>query len=120
VAIPVVRQGSRVLRHAEIQGLDLLEPDGWGIPGPLPDHADWIEDLGALDLVVVPGIAFDRQGRRLGFGGGYYDRFLSLTQAPKIGLSYDCTLLDEVPVEPHDARVDIVITESSTLRVGAH
>jgi len=119
VAVPVVQRGSRTLLHAEIQELDRLEPDEWGIPSPLPGHADWIEDLSAFDLVVVPGIAFDRQGRRLGFGGGYYDRFLHQIRAPRIGLTYESLLLDEVPIEPHDAAVEILITEFSTIRVGA-
>ena len=78
---------------------------------PPPDHDAWVEDLTAIGLVLVPGLAFDAQGRRLGYGGGYYDRFLRQTAAPRVGLTFDCLLLDEVPEEPHDVRVDVVLTE---------
>jgi len=118
VVIPVVQRDSRALRHAEIRGLEQLRLSAWGLFRPLPDHADWIEDLEEIDLVVVPGIAFDARGGRLGFGGGFYDRFLPQVQAPKVGLTYDCLLLDEVLVEPHDVSVDIVVTESAVYRNG--
>lgn len=116
VAVPVVRPGTRILAHAEIQGLEQLVPDAWGIPSPPPDHGEWIEALDEIELIVVPGVAFDARGHRLGLGGGYYDRFLSRVSAPKVGLTYDCLLLDEVPLEPHDAVMDIVVTESAVYR----
>ena len=116
VVIPVVHKGSRLLRHARIAGLEQLELSSWGLYRPPADHRDWIEDLEEIDLVIVPGIAFDAQGRRVGFGGGFYDRFLSRVQAVKIGLTYDCLLVDEVPVEPHDVAMDIVVTEGAVYR----
>ena len=113
VVIPVVQKGSRLLRHARIAGLEQLELSSWGLYRPPADHRDWIEDLDEIDLVIVPGIAFDPQGRRVGFGGGFYDRFLSRIRAPKIGLTYDCLLVNDVPVEPHDVPMDIVVTEAA-------
>ena len=118
VAVPDVRPGTRILAHAEIRGLEQLVPDSWGIPSPPADHGEWIETLDEIDLVVVPGVAFDAQGRRLGLGGGYYDRFLSRTKGAKVGLTYDALLLDEVPVESHDVTMDIVVTESAVYRTG--
>ena len=118
VFVPVVQPGSRVLRHAEIQALDQLQPGRWGLRQPAPDHRHWVEDLGTIDLVVVPGLAFDERGFRLGLGGGYYDRFLSRVRAPKIGLTYAFLLLREIPVGHHDVSVDIVLTESTTYRGG--
>ena len=70
---------------------------------------------GWIDLVVVPGLAFDAGGGRLGFGAGYYDRFLAEVSAPKVGLVYRALLLDEVPQEDHDIAMDIVITEEQTI-----
>ncbi|MCM1522004.1 MAG: 5-formyltetrahydrofolate cyclo-ligase [Muribaculaceae bacterium] len=72
-----------------------------------------------IELVVVPAIAYDRRGNRVGRGKGYYDRLLSTTRALKVGVGYDFQLMDddEIPFEPHDVRVDIVITESGLYKV---
>lgn len=73
-----------------------------------------------LQAVLAPGVAFDEHGRRLGYGGGYFDRLLSQLQPgiPVIGVAFEIQLLADVPVEPHDRKVDIVVTESRTLRPG--
>ncbi|MFC6618515.1 5-formyltetrahydrofolate cyclo-ligase [Deinococcus radiophilus] len=70
-----------------------------------------------VDAVVLPGIAFDRRGIRLGYGGGFYDRFLEGYTGPKIGVTFAALLLDEVPREPHDVPLDWIVTEAETLRV---
>ncbi|RNB91507.1 5-formyltetrahydrofolate cyclo-ligase [Brevibacillus fluminis] len=71
-------------------------------------------DVAKLDAVVLPGVAFDRSGGRMGYGAGYYDRFLAgLPGVPLlIGLSFDVQVVDEVPTEPHDFRVPYIATES--------
>jgi 5-formyltetrahydrofolate cyclo-ligase len=63
-----------------------------------------------IDLVLVPGVAFDRQGGRVGFGGGFYDRFLPTTPALRVGVTSDRCLADALPVDAHDQRVDWVVT----------
>ena len=66
-----------------------------------------------VDLVIVPLVAFDENGNRIGHGGGYYDRFLKkYPRAKKIGLAYELQKIDEVPAEPHDVPLDAVITEA--------
>ena len=66
---------------------------------------------GGFDLIVVPGVAFDRQGNRIGRGKGYYDRFLCQhLDVKRIGICFDFQLVDEVPAEPFDIRMDEVIT----------
>ncbi len=73
-------------------------------------------DISQIELVVVPAVAYDRRGNRVGRGKGYYDRLLAETNATKVGVGYDFQLLDEeIPAEPHDVAVDIVITESRRL-----
>lgn len=63
------------------------------------------------DLIIVPGLAFDRHGRRLGRGGGYYDRFLrSYPEAVRIGVAWDCQIMAQVPVSGWDRRMDAVLT----------
>lgn len=79
-----------------------------------PDGDD-LTDISAIDLIIVPGVAYDRLGNRVGRGKGYYDRLLQTTRAVTIGVGYDFQLVDQIDCEPHDVPVDIVITESATV-----
>ena len=67
----------------------------------------------AIDWVLVPGVAFDRDGRRLGYGGGYYDRLLPLLspRAARVAGAFDLQIVDRVPAAPHDVAVDAIVTE---------
>jgi 5-formyltetrahydrofolate cyclo-ligase len=78
-----------------------------------------VMDPAAVDVVVTPGVAFDLAGRRIGYGGGFYDRFLLLTRpdAPRVGLAFDLQVLDEeLPAGAFDLGVDLIVTETRTLR----
>ncbi len=67
-----------------------------------------------IDLVIVPGIAFDKEGNRIGYGGGYYDRYLEFSKLPSIALCFQEQIIeDELPVEEYDMKVDIIQTESN-------
>ena len=112
VAVPVVMPDTKTLAHALINGLDQLVVGPWGLAQPDPAEATWLPAEARIDLVVVPGLAFDRRGHRIGWGGGYYDRFLAQVQAVKIGLCYDALVLDCIPGEPHDVPVDLVVAET--------
>lgn len=68
-----------------------------------------------LDLLIVPGLAFTRKGFRLGFGGGYYDRYLGENKAQTISLAFSQQLVAELPVEPHDLPVSKIITEEEVI-----
>lgn len=74
----------------------------------------------AVDAVIVPAVAFDVHGFRLGYGGGYYDRLLPLLRRDcvRIGVAFDEQLLDEIPAEEHDEVVDIVVTQTRVIRTG--
>lgn len=72
--------------------------------------------LDSFDLVLVPGMAFDVQGNRLGRGQGFYDRLLAVVSGVKCGLGYDFQLLEQIPTEPHDAKVDFIFTPSRGVR----
>jgi len=87
----------------------------FGMLEPAPDLP--VIDPATLDLVLVPGVAFDRQGGRLGFGGGYYDRFLPTTPALRVGVTYDECLADVLPCGEHDQCVDWIVTPSDLFRV---
>lgn len=77
-----------------------------------PDGDDTV-DVHEIELIVVPGVAYDRKGNRVGRGKGYYDRLLAESKATKVGVGYDFQLVDEIDAEPHDVAVDVIITESS-------
>lgn len=68
-------------------------------------------DYGTIDLAVIPGIAFDRYGHRLGRGKGYYDRLLPQIPAPKVGICFPFQLIEEVPAEAFDFRMDTIIAQ---------
>ena len=76
-----------------------------------------VTDPSEIELVVVPAVAYDRKGKRLGRGKGFYDRFLSHTKATKIGVGYEFQLVEELPSEPHDVPMDMVITQKTTILV---
>lgn len=99
------------LEFAPVASEAELETGRWGIREP--DRRCGAEPLGLGDLVLVPGLAFDRCGRRLGRGGGYYDRtFPPDALAPRlVGVAFDCQLVPALPEEPHDRRVAAVVTE---------
>lgn len=94
----------------------------FGLRQPLAPAAGGSEELPAeavdeaLDAALVLGLGFDRRGYRLGYGGGYFDRFLAARRFPAIGLTYACQLLEELPVEAHDVPMHIVVTENEVLR----
>ena len=70
-----------------------------------------------IELVVVPAVAYDKKGKRLGRGKGFYDRFLQHTKATKVGVGYEFQLFEELPSEEHDVPMDIIITQNSTIIV---
>lgn len=83
----------------------------YGIWEPTPGEEN-TESLD-FDLIIVPGMAFDRKGHRLGRGKGYYDRLLAGSNTPTIGLCLDFQLLDTIPTAPHDISMDCVITPNA-------
>jgi len=108
----------RALEHYEITGLDELAPSAGGLWEPDPARCRRADPAEAR-VVLVPGLAFDRAGGRVGYGAGYYDRFLAGLRATTVGLAYSLQLRDAVPREPHDVTLDLVITELETIDVRA-
>ncbi|MBI5142548.1 MAG: 5-formyltetrahydrofolate cyclo-ligase [Nitrospirae bacterium] len=118
VAVPKVFRAERMLRFYPIDSPDELQPGYLGIPEPKADSAGEIDPADA-DMIVMPGAAFDRLGNRIGYGGGYYDKVIAALGRPMptlVALAYDEQIFDAVPAEPHDQRVDMVVTESEVIR----
>ena len=88
------------------QWTDELKPGKFGIPEP----ANPVFAPEELDLIIVPGVAFDRTGNRIGRGGGFYDRLLPQYHAVRIGICFDFQCVENVPSEPHDCRMDVVVS----------
>lgn len=102
-----------------IESVDELEPGTWGIPEPAAARRrDPGRQVAAaeIELAVVPGLAFDRRGRRLGHGKGYYDRLLARSPAVRAGLCYAAQVFPEVPAGPRDVVMDFVVTEGGAFR----
>ena len=90
----------------------------YGLKMPPPDSATLAAGE-SIDLIVVPGVAFDRIGNRLGMGAGYYDRFFSRTRhAVRLGLAWDCQVVAEAPYEPHDIRMHYLLTDAGLIICG--
>jgi len=109
------------MRLFRLQSADELTPGAFGIPEPdseLRSDPDRLGDLAVLDAIVLPGIAFDRQGGRLGQGRGYYDRLLNAVspECILIGLAFDVQMIEIIPVESHDISCDVIVTESEVIR----
>lgn len=117
VCVPVVDREGEELRVSELPGPDSgFRLGAFGVREPAEEDLNFVS-LDQIDLVVVPGLAFDRRGGRIGYGKGYYDRLLSRlgSQVPRIALAFDFQVLDAVPQDGNDVRVDAIITEKSTM-----
>jgi 5-formyltetrahydrofolate cyclo-ligase len=110
--LPVVISDEKALLVSRILSLDELHP---GFHGILEPKAEFLRpvNIEAVELAVVPGVAFDLRGHRLGYGGGYYDRLLGLLprSAWKIGLAFELQILPSLPISTHDIAVDAIVTE---------
>jgi 5-formyltetrahydrofolate cyclo-ligase len=115
IVVPHCRPESGELAACRIDALDELEPGHYGIRAPKPDLLRPIPKE-EIDAVIVPAAAFDRLGYRIGYGGGYYDRFLQgASRAAKIGAAFACQIVPEIPAAPHDIPVDRIVTEEETI-----
>ena len=113
-AYPRVEEGR--LDLFRVDSLHALVPGAFGVREPAADPARTVAPE-ALDLILVPGVAFTADGARLGRGGGFYDRLLAwlAPRTCKIGVCFDSQLLPELPIEPHDEHVHFIATESGLL-----
>jgi 5-formyltetrahydrofolate cyclo-ligase len=123
VALPRVSREAPRLRFHEVAAGAALAPTS----GPLglhePDAGSPELAIADLDVMIVPGLAFDAEGRRLGFGGGYYDGALAVARASGrtalIGMAYDFQIVDDCPAGEADLPVDLVVTDARVLRPAA-
>ena len=104
-----------------VDNLDELMPDTLGIPEPKAELRGLAErrvEIEQVDLIVVPGVAFDAGGGRIGHGGGYFDRLLCLARADTtlVAPAFECQIFPDVPMQPHDIFMHMVVTEKTIYR----
>ena len=117
VIVPVTIQSEKRMYFSELKDPNLeLDRGTFGIPEPKPQFRRPVS-LKQADVVLVPGIAWDIQGYRIGYGGGYYDRSLNsmTTENKTIGLAFEFQIIPDLPRSVHDRHVDKLVTEVRTL-----
>ncbi|MFO7947337.1 MAG: 5-formyltetrahydrofolate cyclo-ligase [Armatimonadota bacterium] len=114
--LPAVGEAAGKLHLRAVEDLDAdLAPGPWGIMEPTEECREL--QISDLDFILVPGVAFDESGRRLGYGGGYYDRLLEAAEncqpAPALAaVAFELQIVPFVPAQPHDRRVPTIVTEN--------
>ncbi|MBA4381423.1 MAG: 5-formyltetrahydrofolate cyclo-ligase [Sideroxydans sp.] len=119
VLLPRVNKASKHLELFEVKDLDgEVAARTYGIREPIIEKCKRFEALGELDLILMPGVAFDREGGRLGYGGGYFDKLLA--QLPRrpvlIAGAFAMQVVAEIPQEGTDHKIDWLVTENETIR----
>jgi 5-formyltetrahydrofolate cyclo-ligase len=114
IVVPIVERGNPELAHSWLGSIDELDLSG-GVFGTCePRHLDPAQP-GMWDLTIVPLLAFDRAGYRLGYGKGYYDRMLAVAPTPTIGMAFAVQEIPIVPHDPHDVPLSWIVTEQEVI-----
>lgn len=118
VVVPVVDRKQRCIMLSRLTDYDNeLMIMHHGIHEPKPEFIRHV-DLKEVDLMVLPGVAFEKSGHRLGYGAGYYDRLLESEQTRPVlaALAFELQIVDRIPVGGHDVKVDIIVTENRVIK----
>lgn len=115
VVVPIIERETHTLRLSYLPDPSVLVPSTFNVPEPigreLPARPEDVE------VVVLPMLAFDAEGNRLGYGAGYYDRFLCCYPHPKkIGIAFSCQQMQSIPAEENDVKMDCIVTEKGIIR----
>ena len=118
IVVPLCCPETRELMPCRIDGFEELESGHYGIREPKASRFQSVPQR-EIDAVLIPAVAFDWRGCRVGYGGGYYDRFLpEVPQAAKIGAAFACQIVAEIPADPYDVTVDQIVTEKGIISSG--
>ncbi len=110
--------GKGVMEIREIGGLDELQPGTWGILEPAPDAPLLQPD--EIDLGLIPCVSGNEEGQRLGYGGGFYDAYLAKAPFLRVLLCRKAMMTAPIPMEPHDAMMDVVVSEDGAVYCSSH
>ncbi|MCH1624932.1 5-formyltetrahydrofolate cyclo-ligase [Fredinandcohnia quinoae] len=114
VVVPKCIPSTKKLVFREITSFSQLEVVFYGLKEPIEDQTKEV-DQGDIDLLIVPGLRFTKEGYRLGHGGGYYDRFLTTYEGNTISLAFDIQIIDSLPIETFDLPVQKIITNEQMI-----
>ena len=117
VYVPKTDKTKKEMVAIRINSLENMDVDNWGILEPKSVDKNKIGKN--FDLILIPGLAFDRKGNRIGYGGGYYDKYLSQIKEEnnKIVLAYDFQVVDSIKNEAHDIKVNYIITNNKFIKI---
>jgi 5-formyltetrahydrofolate cyclo-ligase len=117
VSVPCIDRSSKIMTASVIKSMEHdLRPGCFGILEPAPGCLNQVESR-LIDVVIVPGAAFTTDGFRIGYGGGYYDRFLKSCPAVSVGIAFDMQVVDKIPFDVQwDVPLDYVVTESRIIQ----
>jgi 5-formyltetrahydrofolate cyclo-ligase len=113
VVVPVTQIEAGTLRHVWLDVFEDLQANEWGVPEPVEGEEAGPEDL---ELIIVPMVGGDYNKNRIGYGKGFYDRFLQQVHCPAVGLLFEECLIDAVPVESFDVPLSMLITEQQIIQ----
>ena len=114
IVVPIIEKETRTLRLSYLRDTTLLVQSTFHVPEPIGNEIP--AQSSDIQTVIIPLLAFDRRGNRLGYGAGYYDRFLAQNPTvKKIGVAFSCQETDSVPGDENDVRIDIVVTEDEII-----
>lgn len=108
VCVPVSDESTHTITPVRLTDLGNISHGAYGIREPISEE---LTNTSEITAAIIPGIGFDLSGRRIGFGMGYYDRFLQNFKGLKIGVCYEFQLVDKIPTEITDIPMDIIVTE---------
>jgi 5-formyltetrahydrofolate cyclo-ligase len=114
VVVPKCNKGTRTMSFREISNFDQLETVYMNLREPIPALTEEV-NADEIDLQIVPGVAYTERGERIGYGGGYYDRYLVHYKGKALSLAYSFQMVEHIPVEPFDKNVEKIITEKGTM-----
>ncbi|MEN6395767.1 MAG: 5-formyltetrahydrofolate cyclo-ligase [Methanoregula sp.] len=110
VVVPIIQKEDISLRLSYLRDFSALVPSTFGVPEPIGSEIP--AEAYDIDTIILPMLGFDRAGGRIGYGAGYYDRFLAKNpNLRKIGIAFACQEVERLPVDENDIRMDYIITE---------
>ena len=117
IYVPKTDKTKKEMVAIRINSLDNMIVDKWGILEP--KHVDKENICKSFDLIIMPGVAFDRKGNRIGYGGGYYDKYFSQIkdESNKMVLAYDFQIVNSIKNETHDIKVNYIITNNEFIKI---
>ncbi|MBB6284859.1 5-formyltetrahydrofolate cyclo-ligase [Geobacillus subterraneus] len=117
IGVPKCNPMTKTMTFRRIASFAQLEKAYAGLLEPIEEQTTVI-DRGEFDLIIVPGVCFTKTGYRIGYGGGYYDRYLPGVAAATAALAYSFQVVEDIPVEDHDVPVEFMITDRGVIHCG--